>query len=182
MINVIKEMRAEMIIGAKTAQYGIEATLPKAAGGVSDPIMLEAIRRSKTIKHVAEYEKRLIEVQNLVDKDSSDREVQVLNWMLDGRLKTVDRANYGLSHTHKTYDGVIEGVLICAFYASMVSIKNSVISVFSAFVLASQKSLIGLSSSLSHKYTSVPILYTSMSISSSLGGKVSTPCIGMTSF
>ncbi|MFF2797160.1 hypothetical protein [Lysinibacillus xylanilyticus] len=47
MINVIKEMRAEMIIGAKTAQYGIKATLPKAAGGVSDPIMLEAIRRSK---------------------------------------------------------------------------------------------------------------------------------------
>ena len=47
MINVIKEMRAEMIIGAKTAQYGIKATLPKAAGGVSDPIILEVIRRSK---------------------------------------------------------------------------------------------------------------------------------------
>ncbi|MGE8037971.1 hypothetical protein [Lysinibacillus sp. NPDC093692] len=26
--NAIKEMRAEMIVGAKTAQYGIEATLP----------------------------------------------------------------------------------------------------------------------------------------------------------
>ncbi len=47
MINVIKEMRAEMIIGAKTAQYGIKATLLKAAGGVSDPIILEAIRRLK---------------------------------------------------------------------------------------------------------------------------------------
>ncbi|MED4886168.1 hypothetical protein MKY88_13215 [Lysinibacillus sp. FSL R7-0073] len=33
MVNAIKEMRAEMVIGAKTAQYGIEATLPKATGG-----------------------------------------------------------------------------------------------------------------------------------------------------
>lgn len=141
MINVIKEMRAEMIIGAKTAQYGIKATLLKAAGGVSDPIMLEAIRRSKNIKRVAEYEKRLLEVQNLVDKDSSDREVEVLNWMLDGRSKRWIGQIMGLSHTYKTDDGVIEGVLICPFYASMVSIKNLVISVFSAFVLASQKSL-----------------------------------------
>lgn len=40
-------MRSEMVIVAKTAQYGIEATLPKVAGGVGDPIMREAIRRSK---------------------------------------------------------------------------------------------------------------------------------------
>ncbi|MBG9756149.1 hypothetical protein [Lysinibacillus sphaericus] len=51
MVKAIKEMRSEMVIGAKTAQYGIEATLPKATGGVSDPIQLEcrnfilAIRR-----------------------------------------------------------------------------------------------------------------------------------------
>ncbi|MGE7749892.1 hypothetical protein [Lysinibacillus fusiformis] len=37
----------EMVIGAKTAQYGNEATLPKTAGGEGDPIMQEAIRRSK---------------------------------------------------------------------------------------------------------------------------------------
>ncbi|KPN95486.1 hypothetical protein [Lysinibacillus sp. ZYM-1] len=100
MVNAIKEMRAEMVIGAKTEQYGIEATLPKAAGGVSDPIMKEAIRRSKNIKRVAEYEKKLLEVQKLVDKVTGDREVQVLNWMLDGRSKRWIGQNMGLSHTH----------------------------------------------------------------------------------
>jgi len=28
-------------IGAKTAMYGIEATLPKASGGISDPVFTE---------------------------------------------------------------------------------------------------------------------------------------------
>ncbi|MGE8037878.1 LuxR C-terminal-related transcriptional regulator [Lysinibacillus sp. NPDC093692] len=100
MVNAIKEMRAEMVIGAKTAQYGIEATLPKAAGGVGDPIMQEAIRRSKNIKRVAEYEKKLLEVQFLVDLVTGDREMQVLNWMLDGKSKRWIATNMGLSHTH----------------------------------------------------------------------------------
>lgn len=100
MVNAIKEMRAEMVIGAKTAQYGIEATLPKAAGGVGDPIMQEAIRRSRNIKRVAEYEQKLLEVQNLIERVAGDREVQVLNWMLDGKSQRWIASNMGLSHTH----------------------------------------------------------------------------------
>lgn len=100
MVNAIKEMRAEMVVGAKTAQYGIEATLPKAVGGVGDPIMQEAIRRSKNIKRVAEYEKKLLEVQRLLDRVSGDREAQVLNWMLDGKSKRWIATKMGLSHTH----------------------------------------------------------------------------------
>ncbi|WP_313469833.1 LuxR C-terminal-related transcriptional regulator [Lysinibacillus sp.] len=100
MVNAIKEMRAEMVIGAKTAQYGIEATLPKAVGGVGDPIMQEAIRRSKNIKRVAEYERKLLEVQKLLDRVTGDRELQVLNWMLDGKSKNWISKNMGVSHTH----------------------------------------------------------------------------------
>ncbi len=44
--------------------------------------MQDAIR-SKNIKHVAEYEKKLLEVQMLIERVTGDREVQVLNWMLD---------------------------------------------------------------------------------------------------
>lgn len=99
MVNAIKEMRSEMVIGAKTAQYGIEATLPKAAGGVGDPIMQEAIRRSKNIKRVAEYEKKLLEVQKLLDNVSGDREVQVLNWMLDGKSQRWIGQHMALSAT-----------------------------------------------------------------------------------
>jgi len=100
MVNAIKEMRTEMIVGAKTAQYGIEATLPKAVGGVGDPIMQEAIRRSKNIKRVAEYENKLLEVQTLLERVTGDREMQVLNWMLDGKSKNWISKNMGISHTH----------------------------------------------------------------------------------
>ncbi|NOG26583.1 LuxR C-terminal-related transcriptional regulator [Lysinibacillus fusiformis] len=100
MVNAIKEMRSEMVIGAKTAQYGIEATLPKAAGGVGDPIMQEAIRRSKNIKRVAAYEKKLLEVQKLVERVNGDREIQVLNWMLDGHSMRWIGKRMGISHTH----------------------------------------------------------------------------------
>ena len=100
MVNAIKEMRTEMVVGAKTAQYGIEATLPKAAGGVGDPIMQEAIRRSKNIKRVAEYEKKLLEVQTLLERVTGDREMQVLNWMLDGKSMRWIGKVMGLSHTH----------------------------------------------------------------------------------
>lgn len=87
-----------MVIGAKTAQYGIEATLPKAAGGVGDPIMQDAIR-SKNIKHVAEYEKKLLEVQMLIERVTGDREVQVLNWMLDGNSQRWIGQHMALSAT-----------------------------------------------------------------------------------
>ena len=99
MVNAIKEMRSEMVIGAKTAQYGIEATLPKAAGGVGDPIMQEAIRRSKNIKRVVEYEKKHLEVQNLIERVAGDREVQVLNWMLDGKSQRWIGQHMALSAT-----------------------------------------------------------------------------------
>lgn len=99
MVNAIKEMRSEMVIGAKTAQYGIEATLPKATGGVGDPIMQEAIRRSRNIKRVTEYEKKLLEVQNLIERVAGDREVQVLNWMLDGKSQRWIGQHMALSAT-----------------------------------------------------------------------------------
>lgn len=99
MVNAIKEMRAKMVIGTKTAQYGIGDTLPKAVGGVGDPIMQEAIRRSKNIKRVAEYEKKLLEVQKLIDNVTGDREVQVLNWMLDGKSQRWIGQHMALSAT-----------------------------------------------------------------------------------
>lgn len=49
--------------------------------------MQEAIRRSKNIKRVVEYEKKLLEVQMLIERVTGDREGQVLNWMLDGESK-----------------------------------------------------------------------------------------------
>jgi hypothetical protein len=48
MVETIEEARQPVAkmdnssyIGAKTAMYGIEATLPKASGGTSDPVFTE---------------------------------------------------------------------------------------------------------------------------------------------
>lgn len=110
MVNAIKEMREEMVIGAKTAQYGIEASLPKAVGAIGDPIMQEAIRRSKNNKRVADYEKKILEVQKLLEKVTGDREIQVLNWMLDGKSKRWIAKKMELSHTQ--IQNIKENILI----------------------------------------------------------------------
>lgn len=61
--------------------------------------MQETIRRSKNMKRVAEYEKKLFEVQNLIEGVAGDREVQVLNWMLNGKSQRWIGQNMALSAT-----------------------------------------------------------------------------------
>ncbi|WP_346235712.1 LuxR C-terminal-related transcriptional regulator [Lysinibacillus telephonicus] len=100
MLNAVKEIRAELGIGAKTAQYGIEATLPKGQGNTSDPVELEVARRAKKIKRLKEYEMQLMEVQYRIEKVKGVREIQVLDWMLDGKSMRWIGKVMGLSHTH----------------------------------------------------------------------------------
>jgi len=59
----------------------------------------ESIRRSKNRKRVNEYEKKLFEVQNLNEGVAGDREVQVLNWMLDGKSQRWIGLHMALSAT-----------------------------------------------------------------------------------
>ena len=99
MLNAVKDIRAELEIGAKTAQYGIEATLPKGQGNTSDPVELEVARRAKKIKRLKEYEMQLMEVQNRIDKVKGIREIQVLDWMLDGKTMRWIAKAMGISHT-----------------------------------------------------------------------------------
>lgn len=61
--------------------------------------MQDAIRRSKNIKRVTEYEKKLLEVQMLLENFTGDREVQVLNWMLDGKSQRWIGQHMALSAT-----------------------------------------------------------------------------------
>lgn len=53
----------------------------------------------ENIKHVAEYEKKLLEVQMLIERVTGDREVQVLNWMLDGNSQRWIGQHMALSAT-----------------------------------------------------------------------------------
>ncbi|MGE7115052.1 hypothetical protein [Lysinibacillus sp. NPDC047702] len=92
MIESIEEARQPVAkidnnsyIGAKTAMYGIEATLPKASGGTSDPVYIEVQRRVyASNKRIREYEVKVDEVQKRISLVHGDREIEVLHRLLDG--------------------------------------------------------------------------------------------------
>jgi len=113
MLNAVKDIRAEIEIGAKTAQYGIEASMPKGQGNTSDPVELEVTRRAKKIKRLQEYEMRLWEVQQRIGRVKGIREIQVLDWMLDGKSLRWIGKTMGLSHTHiqNIKDSIVEQML-----------------------------------------------------------------------
>ncbi|MGA3601740.1 LuxR C-terminal-related transcriptional regulator [Lysinibacillus agricola] len=92
MVETIEEARQPVAkvdnnsyIGAKTAMYGIEATLPKASGGTSDPVFAEVQRRVYALNYrIKEYEQKITEVQNRIPFVEGDREVEVLHRLLNG--------------------------------------------------------------------------------------------------
>ncbi|PJO43904.1 hypothetical protein [Lysinibacillus xylanilyticus] len=92
MVETIEEARQPVAkadnnsyIGAKTAMYGIEATLPKASGGTSDPVYIEVQRRVYSMNHrIREYEYKVAEVQKRIPLVQGDREIEVLHRLLNG--------------------------------------------------------------------------------------------------
>ncbi|MEB2298642.1 hypothetical protein LAV72_03260 [Lysinibacillus xylanilyticus] len=92
MIESIKEARQPIAkvdnksyIGAKIAIYGIEATLPKASGGKSDPVFAEVQRRVYALNYrIKEYEQKIAVVQNRIPFVEGNREVEVVHRLLNG--------------------------------------------------------------------------------------------------
>lgn len=62
MINSIKELRKSLQSAGEglTAQYGVEATLPKPQGITGDPIYRELIRREKRHVVINKYKKKFL--------------------------------------------------------------------------------------------------------------------------
>lgn len=92
MVETIEEARQPVAkadinsyIGAKTAMYGIEATLPKASGGASNPVFTEVQRCVYSLNYrIKEYEQKIAEVQKRIPLVQGVREVEVLHRLLDG--------------------------------------------------------------------------------------------------
>ena len=107
MVETIEEARQPVAkvdnssyIGAKTAMYGIEATLPKASGGTSDPVFAEVQRRVFALNYrIKEYEQKIAEVQNRIAHVIGDREVEVLHRLLDGDSMRAIGKHMSLSST-----------------------------------------------------------------------------------
>ncbi|MFJ7646905.1 hypothetical protein ACIQ1H_05120 [Lysinibacillus sp. NPDC097279] len=107
MVETIEEARQPVAkmdnnsyIGAKIAMYGIEATLPKASGGISDPVFTEVQRRVYALNYrIKEYEQKIAEIQKRIPSVEGDREVEVLHRLLDGDSMRAIGKHMGLSST-----------------------------------------------------------------------------------
>lgn len=103
MINEIKRQRkmlSDEVNGNFTAQYGIEASLPKGKGQNGDPIFQEVVRREKKSKWIERLEQKVLYIQSRVDRITDERERAVLECILDGMsMKAISR-HMGLSTRH----------------------------------------------------------------------------------
>lgn len=102
MINSIKILRDSMKDAGEglTAQYGIEATLPKPQGITSDPVYKETVRREKRYSKIAQYEEKVQVIQDRMYLIINERENEVLHWLLEGKSYRWIALHMGLSHSH----------------------------------------------------------------------------------
>lgn len=102
MINSIRIMRESLKDAGEglTAQYGIEAVMPKAKGTTGDPIYREYLRREKRWKKIREYEEKIIAIQSLFHRVHDERESEILYWLLEGKSYRWIAEHMGLSSSH----------------------------------------------------------------------------------
>lgn len=102
MINSVKIMREGLndVCGNFSAQYGLEAAMPKAVGGHSDPIYQEFSRREKRWKKISDYEQKIKMVQDKIHLIPVDREIEVLHWLLEWKSLRWIGMHMGFSDRH----------------------------------------------------------------------------------
>lgn len=95
----IKDKLDSLTAAASTAQYGIEATMPKAVGSTSDPVHAHVQIRAAREVRINKTKNELLMVQNLIDKVTGDIEQEVLYWLLEGMPFRWIGAKLNMSHT-----------------------------------------------------------------------------------
>ena len=102
--NMCKYMRMKdeldsLTATASTAAYGIEATMPKAVGGNSDPVHAHVQIRAAREVRINKIKDELLLVQTLTSKVTGDLEQEVLYWLLEGMPFRWIGAKLNMSHT-----------------------------------------------------------------------------------
>ncbi|MEZ2459318.1 hypothetical protein ACBR55_12125 [Salinicoccus roseus] len=86
-ISRLKELDAQYkseVGGGATSQYGIDAAMPKAQGGNSDPVHNDTIRRMKMDKELNRLQAKVRYIQNRWDRITDERTALVFNLRLNG--------------------------------------------------------------------------------------------------
>jgi|SRR5699024_670072 len=114
MLNSVKYIKStnEIDGGNLTAQYGIEAVMPKAQGGTGDPVFNEVSRRDKHISRMIGYQHKIRLIQDNIHVITDSREVEVLHWILEGKSYSWIARHMGLSHTHikRLFNSIAAGI------------------------------------------------------------------------
>ncbi|MEY2355576.1 sigma factor-like helix-turn-helix DNA-binding protein [Lysinibacillus capsici] len=109
--EVVKTIEYE---GAKVANYGIEATLPKASGGTSDPVSYEASRRTQFyVKRVLRYVWKVKEIQERASNVIGEREIFVLHHLFDGysMRKIAEKMNVSEATVRRIRERILDDML-----------------------------------------------------------------------
>lgn len=111
-VKIMRETMNEINI-SMTAQYGLQAAMPKAIGDPSDPILKEVERRDRRWKKIHDYERDIQFIQFRLAQVMDDRETEVLHWLLEGKSMRWIGLHMGLSHTHiqRIKDSVIKNLI-----------------------------------------------------------------------
>lgn len=111
MLNSIKIIR-DYVTSSEglVSRYGEEAALPKQKGRTGDPVFGEVVRRSKYHKKIKEYEGKVKAIQERLHLVTDSREVEVLNWLLEGKSYSWIARHMGLSERHirRLKDSIVE--------------------------------------------------------------------------
>lgn len=91
-----------------TAQYGIEATLPK-GGGTSDPTQAEALRRIDKQERLKQYSEDNLYIVTRLHRITDETERMVLDCLLDGMTIIATSKHLGVSrdHIHRLRDKIV---------------------------------------------------------------------------
>ncbi|MDY7044416.1 DNA-binding response regulator [Virgibacillus sp. M23] len=102
MVKEIKRQR-KILEDAGTslvAQSGIESAMPKPEGNTSDPVAREVIRRDKKYTWINRLEKKVSFIQERIPVITDERELAVLECLLDGMSVRAISNHMGLTTRH----------------------------------------------------------------------------------
>lgn len=101
MLKEIERLRNELreVETVGVGQYGLQAAMPH-SGEVSDPISKEVVRREKKSNRQIRLEDKVMYIQDRLNRITDEREIAVLDCMLDGWSIRKIAFHMGLSHTH----------------------------------------------------------------------------------
>jgi len=107
-IRVQIELKAYEFKG--TAQYGIEATMPKAVGQTSNPIAGEIVRREAKTKRMIRMEEKIQYIQKRMHLIEDEMQRTVLDCLLDGVTITGVSKLLRISRptAHKIFDEIVD--------------------------------------------------------------------------